>query len=117
MPSVVPKELSPGECEFADHCGIYGIVPAREYPFMQGRDFRFDFCFPDDLIAVEIEGGSYTNGRHNRPKGFASDCEKYNLAALMGYRIFRFTPEMVHSGSAIDFVMTVLGKPLVAVRA
>jgi len=41
------------------------------------------------MIAVEIEGGVWTGGRHTRGAGFRQDMEKYNEATAMGWRVFR----------------------------
>ncbi len=73
--------------------------PEREYPFAAqlGRRFRFDFAWPEAKVYVEVEGGVWVRGRHNRPKGFNTDAEKYNLAALLGWRGLRFTTDMLKS--------------------
>ena len=39
-------------------------------------------------------------GRHVTPKGYIGDCEKYNMATLFGYRLFRFVPEQLKDGYA-----------------
>jgi len=52
------------------------------------------------MLAAEIEGGAWTQGRHTRGKGFIADMEKYNCAVLMGWHILRFTPTQVESGEA-----------------
>ena len=59
------------------------------------RDWRFDFAWPRRRVAVELEGGTWTGGRHVRGDGFARDCEKYNLAALHGWRVIRLTAGML----------------------
>ena len=79
-------------------------VPEQEYKFHLGRDWRFDFAWPDKMLAVEVEGGTRNNGRHNRHDGYQKDCEKYNSAQLLGWRVLRYTGEMVKSGVAIDQV-------------
>jgi len=61
-----------------------------------------DFAWPDKKIAVEIEGGVWGLGRHNRPKGFIADTEKYNAAAEMGWTVLRFTGTHIRDGRAID---------------
>lgn len=76
--------------------------PLREFPFHAPRKWRFDFAWTDEKFAVEIEGGTRVNGRHNRHEGFTRDCEKYNQAALDGWRVLRFTGEMVNDGRAIN---------------
>ena len=78
--------------------------PVREYRFAPPRKFRADFAYPDKMILIECEGGTWTNGRHNRPVGFSRDCEKYNLAASMGFMVLRFTSAMIHSGVAVNTI-------------
>lgn len=74
------------------HCECYA-----EYRFYDKRRWRFDFAIPSRKIAIEIEGGVWTNGRHTRGKGYIGDMEKYNFAALLGWRILRFTPQQQFS--------------------
>lgn len=82
--------------------------PAREFRFALPRRWRFDFAWPDRMLAVEIEGGIWSQGRHTRGAGFAADCEKYNLATLMGWRVLRFTGQMIEDWSAVDAVALAL---------
>ena len=76
--------------------------PEREYRFYDCRRWRFDFAWPDVKVAAEVEGGTWTRGRHTRGRGFEKDCEKYNTATLLGWRVFRFTSTMVRDGRALD---------------
>lgn len=64
----------------------------KEFKFHSKRKWRFDAAWPEKMIAVEFEGGIWTNGRHTRGKGYENDCEKYNNALLLGWRVFRLTP-------------------------
>lgn len=80
----------------------YGTV-YTEHPVCAERKWRFDVALPD-AIAIEIEGGAWTAGRHTRGKGFVADMEKYNVATLMGWRLLRFTPEQVLTGEAKSFL-------------
>jgi hypothetical protein len=57
------------------------------------RRWRFDFAWPEQLVAVELEGGIWTGGAHTRGKHYQSDCEKYNAAALRGWRVLRYTTD------------------------
>lgn len=84
--------------------------PEREYAFAKPRRYRFDFAFPAQKVAVEVEGGRWVGGRHTSPVGFAKDCEKYNTAAVLGWCVLRVTPEMVGDGSALHYVMRALGR-------
>lgn len=72
--------------------------PEREFRFHPTRKWRFDFAYPAKKIAVEIEGGIWSGGAHTRGKHFESDCEKYNTATLLGWRVFRFSGGMVERG-------------------
>ncbi len=106
---MIPKPLSQGEELFELHCRANKLpIPDREYVFLQGRKFRFDFAWPGLKIAVEIEGGTRQNGRHQRHEGFTNDTRKYNLATLHGWRVFRFTSEQVKSGEAIETMITMM---------
>lgn len=62
-----------------------------EYKFDAKRKFRFDFYVESNglKVALELEGGIWSKGRHTRPTGFLRDMEKYNLAASMGILVFR----------------------------
>ncbi len=74
--------------------------PQREYLFHRKRKWRFDLAWPELLIAVEVEGGIWTGGRHVRGEGYEADCEKYNEAQLAGWMVLRFTPGMIKKGNA-----------------
>lgn len=76
----------------------------REYKFHPKRKWRFDFANPEKKIAIECEGGIYTNGRHVRGSGYENDCQKYNEASIMGWKLIRVTGSMVKKGTAIDYV-------------
>jgi len=85
-----------------------GLRPEREYRFHPQRRWRFDFAFPDQMLGVEVEGGHWVNGRHTRGSGFAKDVEKYNHAVLGGWRVLRFTGEMVKNGTALATIEAML---------
>ena len=105
---------SKGEAAFALHCRVENISIEAEFKFCPWRRWRFDFAIPDKLIGIEIEGGTWTGGRHNRGAGYAKDCEKYNQAAKMGWRIFRYTTAQVMQGTAINDLLEVLGRTVEA---
>ena len=100
------KRLSPGEEAFALHCRAEKLEPVREYVFHPRRKWRFDFAFPDKMLAVEVEGGM--NGRHQRVGGFTGDCCKYAHAAILGWRVIRATTAQVNSGDAINWTIDAL---------
>ena len=72
--------------------------PLLEYQFHPTRKWRFDFSWPQDGpngdgIALEVEGGVWTRGRHGRGSGIVKDMEKYNAAALAGWLVLRVLPK------------------------
>ena len=85
--------------------------PCREYRFCYGRRWAFDYAWALSEVALEIEGGVWTRGRHVRPKGFIADIEKYNAAAEMGWRVIRATPEMIEDGSILTLLDKMLSGP------
>lgn len=56
---------------------------------MPGRQFRFDYAWPEALVAVEIQGGIYNNkvGGHTSTKGVMRDMQKFNTAQLLGWNV------------------------------
>ena len=71
---------------------IGGPELQREFRFHPIRKWRADFAHLASRTLIEIEGGIYVNGRHNRAAGFAADLEKYLEATLNGWRVIRLGP-------------------------
>lgn len=80
----------------------------KEFKFHPVRKWRFDYAIPEHKIALEVEGGVWTGGRHISPKGFLGDIEKYNTATLMGWRVFRTTPEDLYKTATIKLIKTAI---------
>jgi very-short-patch-repair endonuclease len=72
-----------------------------EYRFNPKRKYKFDFANIENKIALEIEGGTWNNGRHVRGEGYAKDCWKYNEAAILGWKVLRFTSDMIRLTPAL----------------
>lgn len=96
--------------------------PELEYKFHKTRKWRFDLAWPlteiwrnvrhvetGSGVAIEIDGAVWTQGRHTRGSGYVKDMEKLNAAAELGWRVFRYSPQMVESGEAIKQLKRVLG--------
>lgn len=79
-------------------------VPQSQYQFTQLRKWRFDFAWPSIRLAVEIQGGTFANGRHVRGMGYEQDCEKSNAATLSGWRVLRFGTREISEGRALKLV-------------
>ena len=83
--------------------------PVREHRFHAIRKWRFDFAYPAHKLAIEVEGGVWSGGRHTRGSGFVKDMEKYNTALMDGWRVYRCTPDMIAKGIAIKDIENILG--------
>lgn len=89
------KKITPPKTDvFTQICAKeLGVECIKEYQFYNSRKWRFDYALPKYKIALEVEGGIWTQGRHVRPQGFLGDMNKYNTATLLGWRVFRTTPD------------------------
>lgn len=78
----------------------------REYRFARhiGRRWRFDFAFVSCKLAVEVDGGTWSGGRHVRPGGFVKDAEKKNAATLLGWRVLHVVGRQVEDGTALVLI-------------
>lgn len=80
----------------------------KEVRFAPPRRWKADFMFScnDKKIAVEIEGGVHSGGRHTRGSGFEKDMEKYNTYTLLGIYLLRFTTAQIEREPAkcVDFI-------------
>jgi very-short-patch-repair endonuclease len=114
------SDRSRGEISLARHIEVTGLpTPERQHRFAKelGRQFRFDFAWPDRKLAVEVDGATFMVkrsraqrgrlvpvGRHNRRE----DLRRSNLAARLGWMVLRYTPDMVFKGEAIRELRDIL---------
>jgi len=84
--------------------------PMPEYRFHHTRKWRIDYYFEHEgrKVGLEVEGGVWVNGRHNRGKGFLADIEKYNAAIQAGIVIIRVTPDRLMSAETFDTLKKVI---------
>lgn len=82
--------------------------PTLEHRFFAERRWRFDYAWPARRVALEVEGGVWTGGRHTHPSGFIKDMEKYNKATELGWCVFRCTPDKLCSAETIRMLKTAL---------
>jgi very-short-patch-repair endonuclease len=72
------------------------------------RLFKADFCWPDEKVVVEVQGGGW-GGRHVSGSGFMGDRVKINLATLAGYRVLEVCAAHIRDGSAVSWITHALG--------
>jgi hypothetical protein len=82
-------------------------APVFEFKFHPERKWRFDLAWTDSEyhhtthfepgyvprpVAIEVQGGIWSGGRHNRGAAMLKEWEKLNEAAAMGWRIMYCQP-------------------------
>jgi hypothetical protein len=105
------------------------LLPAFKTELMfakeaMGRRWKFDFAWPEYMLAVEIEGlvmrqlyelprpGAQrvlvVYGRHATALGIKEDMVKYNAAIELGWFVLRFEQDAIKSSVAIDTTVRAL---------
>lgn len=92
--------------------GIRGFE--EQWRIVPGRRFKWDFCWPEHLLACEIQGGIWAKGNsgHTSGIGITRDAEKQNLATLEGWHTMAFTGDHIKSGQALRWVQEFLAKKI-----
>ena len=80
----------------------------KEYKFHPTRKWRFDYAIPEIKIAIEVEGGIFSNGRHTRGLGYLKDMEKYNEATILGWSLLRYTPQQFNQFKYIEDIEKII---------
>lgn len=101
---------SKAEDAFAFQCRTTKLepMPETQYRFWPGRRYAFDFAWPAQKLALEIDGGVFSGGRHTRGAGFREDCIKGAEAVIRGWRVIHCLPEHVTSGEAMEWILRTL---------
>ena len=81
-----------------------GYKVTKEHMFHHVRKWRFDYAIVDKMVAVEVEGGVHSGGRHTRGVGFINDMEKYNEATVLGWRLIRVTPQQLLTQKTLKYI-------------
>lgn len=97
------------ELTLANRLNRAGLPPGvPQFRFVDGRQFRFDRAWPDRMVAVEVQGGIWSQNGHGRGSIIARDCAKLSLAAALGWRVLPLTKEMIEDGQAVDLIAQAL---------
>ena len=80
-----------------------------EYPFAKPqRRWRSDIAWPDVRVALEIDGGTWISGRHNRPSSSLLEMEKNNGYAVRNWLVFHAPWTWIEDGRLIDDIVTAI---------
>ena len=82
--------------------------PVFELKFHPTRRWRFDLAWPDQKLALEVNGGDWAGGAHVRPAALTGDYEKRTAAAMMGWRIMVCRPNNLLMNDMIQNIKTAL---------
>jgi hypothetical protein len=94
-----PSEL---ELMFSKQITVLDIPPPRrEFKFMENRDFRLDYAWPEKRLAVEVQGMV-----HRIKERFLRDIEKLAMAQILGWRVLLVAGQDVRSGRAVSWLVT-----------
>lgn len=78
--------------------------PQRQFVFCHPRRWAMDYAWPELMLYLEVDGGSWNMGRHSRGAGMRGDAMKHNAASIMGWTCLRATTDMVKDGTALAAV-------------
>lgn len=69
-----------------------GGEPELEYTFVEDRNWRFDYAWPQFKVAVEIQGFGRggVGGGHQLQARMMNDNEKHNQALELGWAVLRY---------------------------
>ncbi len=93
-----------------DLCRAHGLpVPEPEFRFAPPRRWRFDYLWCG-WLALEVQGGLWTGGRHVRGAALLKEHEKLNEAAIRGYAVLFCTPAQIEDGSIFPAIRRALAQ-------
>jgi hypothetical protein len=78
-----------------EFCQRNKLTLIKEFRFNLSRRWKADYFIIELNCLIEFEGlGGKTKqgiGGHQTKLGYTSNCEKYNKASLMGFKLLRYT--------------------------
>lgn len=98
-------------------CKVEGLpMPVTEHYFAKqalGRNWRFDFAWPEEWVALEVQGGIWRKGGGaHQGKGHERDIEKLSAAQRLGWKVMQCVPRNLCTDATITLLRTVLTPPL-----
>jgi very-short-patch-repair endonuclease len=74
---------------------IKGPELVEEYRFHPVRKWRYDFAHISSKVAVELQGGIWSGGRHGRGYGIVGDYEKMNESQFCGWTVIQLSSKQI----------------------
>jgi hypothetical protein len=82
--------------------------PVAELQFHPVRKWRFDWAWEDERVALEVQGGLFVHGGHNRGGYLLKEHEKRNAAAIHGWRILYCQPKELCTLQMVETIRAAL---------
>ena len=83
-----------------------------EHEFCESRKWRFDYAWPGNLLAVEIDGFGFG---HQAQQRIAENNEKRNHAVTLGWRVLVYDSRLLGSAAGVEDAITQVAKLLCGV--
>jgi hypothetical protein len=88
--------------QFTDWLTTNKLAFLPEYHFNKSKqfgekDWRNDYFIPELNLAIEVEGGIWSNGGHLRPAMYLDNLNKYNGVTMAGIRLLRIDTDRLNS--------------------
>ena len=81
-------------------------MPTRNFPLLiDGRRLYLDACYPDLMLAIEIDGRMY----HLMCEDWEDDLVRQNLVVLEGWSPLRFSARAIRNGEVAPTLARALG--------
>jgi hypothetical protein len=104
-----PKGFN-GEQALLNQIRLHGLPePVTQFKFHPVRKWRTDIAYPEHMILIEYDGGTWIKSGHSSGSAILRDNIKHNASALLGYRTLRFVDKQVKSGEAVRVIAEALG--------
>lgn len=84
-------------------CMVDGPELVRQFKFCPDRDFLADFAHLGSKVIIEIDGGLFINGAHNKAGTYEYQQERDRIARALGWEVRR-----LGTGFAMEQVEAVL---------
>ena len=114
LPPEVKKALASAKKAQQERTFLHNLItlrvplPTPEFVFHPTRKWRLDYAWPAHKLALEVEGGVWSGGKHGRGSGIVKHMEKANGLACLGWRLLRVTPKELPSASTALLVREAL---------
>jgi very-short-patch-repair endonuclease len=73
----------------------YSIKPSIRKNIKNAKPYKLDFAHPETKVAIEIQGGTWNNGRHSRGSGMKGEYNKLNTLQYDGWTVFQLSTDMI----------------------